>query len=205
MTHRRLEAALSGLFGPGVRSAIVRPGAPAPPFPGEGAGPRAVPLRRAEYAAGRHAARLALAALGHPPAAIPSGPDRGPVWPPGFVGSIAHHGGLALAALARGPGLVGLDIVPDAPLPPEVAAEIAGPGDEGAAEAVFAAKETVYKALAPAHGAVFGFDAAEVRLTGTGWEARLTRALPPFEAGLVLRGRLARAEGWILAGLHLPG
>src|SRR5437667_3257012 len=64
---------------------------------------QAVPKRRLEFAAGRQCAHEALRVLapldGHSPIGIAL--DRSPVWPPGFVGSIAHTQGFASAAVAR--------------------------------------------------------------------------------------------------------
>lgn len=88
---------------------------------------RAVPARRAEFAAGRDAARTAMARLGHPPVAVPQAPDRAPIWPPGLVGSITHTRradglGIALAACAFKRKIIslGLDAEPDAPLPEDL-------------------------------------------------------------------------------------
>lgn len=60
----------------------------------------AVTKRREEFAAGRAAARRALAALGVPAAPLPRGERRAAVWPKGFVGSITHCAGFCAAAAA---------------------------------------------------------------------------------------------------------
>jgi len=73
--------------------------------------PRAVPKRRAEFAAGRHAAALALARYGcEEPVARNA--DGSPAWPAGFIGSISHGAGLAVAVVARSDGYrsVGVDV-----------------------------------------------------------------------------------------------
>ena len=87
----------------------------------------AVPKRRAEFVAGRRAARLAMAALapGLASARVDIGPRREPLWPDGVRGAITHASGLAAAAVAwsdrvRG---VGLDI--EAPLAADAAAAVA--------------------------------------------------------------------------------
>src|SRR5690606_13013148 len=49
------------------------------------------PRRRAEYAAGRIAARAALRRLTGQAALIGMGPDRLPLWPKGTIGSISHN------------------------------------------------------------------------------------------------------------------
>ncbi len=86
----------------------------------------ALPSRRAEFAAGRAAARRALAALGLSPAAIPMAPDRSPVWPPDVAGSIPHADGIALAVVARtaAHAALGLDVEPDDALPADATEEI---------------------------------------------------------------------------------
>ena len=61
---------------------------------------RAVPRRRAEFAAGRRCARAALARIGIPPAPLLRGEDREPLWPDGAVGSITHCAGYVAAAVA---------------------------------------------------------------------------------------------------------
>ncbi|MDR2896951.1 MAG: 4'-phosphopantetheinyl transferase superfamily protein [Propionibacteriaceae bacterium] len=62
-----------------------------------GAGQR----RLVEFASGRRLARQALLALGITPDAIPIGPDGGPVWPVGVIGSITHCPGYRAAVVAR--------------------------------------------------------------------------------------------------------
>jgi len=61
---------------------------------------RAVPKRQHEFAAGRVAARRALAQIGKETSAIPMNADRSPRWPPDAVGSISHCGDLAVAVVA---------------------------------------------------------------------------------------------------------
>jgi enterobactin synthetase component D len=59
----------------------------------------AAPKRRAEFLAGRHAAKLALERLGQP-APVGRNLDGTPAWPSGVTGSISHGGGIACAAVA---------------------------------------------------------------------------------------------------------
>ncbi|MCK4711778.1 MAG: 4'-phosphopantetheinyl transferase superfamily protein [Marinosulfonomonas sp.] len=61
---------------------------------------RAVLSRRAEFLAGRYAARQALVAGHHSVSDIKIGPDRCPDWPKGVVGSISHTDTHAYAAVA---------------------------------------------------------------------------------------------------------
>lgn len=203
------EAALARLFPPGVAVALVGIG-PGAPLPGEAAAVAgAVPARVAEFAAGRLAARRALAALGHPAVAIPAGPDRAPCWPEGLAGSIAHAEGVAVAAVRRGAPL-GLDVEADAGLEPDLWPLICDPaelaalpaGDRGrAVRLVFAAKEAVYKAQYPLTGQVIGFDAVRVTLEEEGFVARLRQEVGPLPEGHRLRGRILRAGGLVLAGV----
>src|ERR1700730_18709662 len=74
------------------------PGAPAELHPAEAEDvARAVPKRIAEFAAGRACARAALAEFGVREFALRAAPDRQPLWPEGFIGSIAHTAGLRAA------------------------------------------------------------------------------------------------------------
>lgn len=132
---------------------------------------RAVASRRGDFAAGRNAARRALAKLGVAEVAIPSGPRRAPVWPSGIVGSISHSGGWALAAVARAGDFeaLGVDIEVAAPLPPDVGAIVVGPRDRLGSSSLratiaFSAKESVYKALQPARGWLLEFADVDLEL-----------------------------------------
>lgn len=137
---------------------------------------RAVPDRRAEFAAGRSAARDALRALGLPPAAIPAGPDRAPVWPAGVVGSISHAAGLCIAAVARHDdcAMLGVDVESDTPLASDLIPEICRAEEltgiacvdrPTTAKRLFSAKEAAYKAHYPRVRQIFGFHALSVDLT----------------------------------------
>jgi 4'-phosphopantetheinyl transferase EntD len=79
----------------------------------------AVPKRRREFAAGRSAAREALAVLGCLSVPIPIRPDRSPDWPPDFVGSISHCEGCCCAVVARASDTlaIGVDVEVARPLP----------------------------------------------------------------------------------------
>src|SRR3984893_9355145 len=93
------EGPLRTLF---PRSVVVRdrriPGDPVELHPAEAEYvARAVPKRIAEFAAGRACARAALAEFGVREFALRAAPDRQPLWPEGFIGSIAHTAGLRAA------------------------------------------------------------------------------------------------------------
>ena len=147
--------------------------------------------RLAEFAAGRHCARLALASLDPRLAGVPVLRDvRGaPEWPSGVVGSITHCAGWTGAVVARSRGSwlgrgvtgIGLDAEPIAPLPAGVV-EVVASAEERAALArlaagqpgipwdtlLFSAKEATYKAWYPLTGSVVGHDAVRVELSPTG-------------------------------------
>lgn len=208
----QVRAALSALFPPEVAIAVCEVAAADPTalWPVErDAVAGAVPHRLAEFAAGRAAARAALAALDHAPAALPMGPDRAPVWPKGISGSIAHAAGIAIAVARRGAPL-GVDVEADAALPPDLWPVITTPaeranlpeGDEGRHVAqVFVAKEALFKAQAPGARAMFGFEAVSVTLAKTGFDAKFLIQAGAFRPGDIIQGRLALAEGLILAGV----
>lgn len=174
---------------------------------------RAIPARRDEFSAGRAAARVALAGLGLAACPIPMRADRAPHWPAGVVGSISHGAGIAAAVVARTRDVLalGLDIEPQAPLPPDTTGTVLRPGDPGqtdpmVARAVFCAKEATYKALYPLTGEIWEFGDLGIRLpadTGT-FEAILHRPAGPFAAGDVLTGRLLSGDGLWVAALCLP-
>lgn len=211
--------AARSLFGPGVKVAVRGLEAPPDPMPQEApAVAGAVPARRAEFAAGRAAARDALVALGERPVAIPMGEDRAPVWPPGVAGSLTHTGVLALAAVARADAMMalGLDAEPDERLPGDVFDTICRVEERRWlrrqvdpsrwARLIFAAKEAAYKCQFPQSHTIFGFECLSVQpdpMAGT-LEARFVTPVPPFEEGAVLRGRFAIGAGLVLAGFSLP-
>jgi 4'-phosphopantetheinyl transferase EntD len=134
-------------------------------FPEESAAvAKAVAHRRAEFAAGRQAARAALRRLCGFTGPVPPGIDRAPVWPPGVVGSISHDEGLAVAAVALAIDVraLGLDIDTVARFKPELEGPICTPDEvqrllSGRAPPerqrqlarVFCIKEAVYKAQYP--------------------------------------------------------
>jgi 4'-phosphopantetheinyl transferase EntD len=63
-----------------------------------------------QFTAGRNAAAAALAAAGATERSVPREPDGRPRFPPGFPGSIAHTGRVAVALVAPGATAVGVDI-----------------------------------------------------------------------------------------------
>lgn len=130
--------------------------APAEAVLGRGAAPsRLDDLRR-----GRMAARLALRTLGASETTVLREPDGAPVFPDGFVGSISHTAGRALAAVGRAEQVGGLgvdvetiergaqeDLADFIPLAERQAfATRFGLSEDAAAIARFSLSESVYKA-----------------------------------------------------------
>src|SRR5205085_5147682 len=125
------------------------------------------------------AARRALAALGLGPVAIPVGPRRAPVWPPGVVGSITHCAGLVAAAVAWSDEMaaLGIDAEPAVELEPDVVAAVATPFERStldgplAATVLFCAKEAFYKCWSALDGAVLELHDVEVAFDRGGFRA----------------------------------
>lgn len=172
-------------------------------WPGEAIA--AVPHRLAEFAAGRTAARRALAALGMPMAAIPMGEDRAPIWPHGGVGSISHCAGACMAVAGRQRDFagIGLDLEPAQPLAPDLWPSILRP-DETAVDGldalrIFVTKEAAYKAQYPLSRQLFDFQTLKITFQDQYFMARFAHGVPPFAAGDILRGRLVQTSGFCAA------
>lgn len=132
--------------------------------------------RQAEYIAGRYCAiqALTISAEHISPAdtQLAIANDRSPQWPPGTLGSISHSGDRAIAIAARDTDFLGLGCDCETLLKDSAAAEIApwvvqrndlnckieAPLNYGLwVTLVFSAKESLFKALAPAHKHVNDF------------------------------------------------
>ncbi len=156
-----------------------------------GARPQArIEVHRASGSA-RIAARGLLAALGSEPTAQLVRSESGaPLWPRGFIGSLAHDQAFAVAAVARRGRLIGLgvDVEPAEPLPEDVVDLVLTErerrltqGDGVARRLVFVAKEAVYKAVHPLDGTPLDFPDVEIGLVEkTAWlgDGRRLRLLP---------------------------
>ncbi len=205
-----VRAALRKMLGPDAGIGVTDPAAASDLWPEEAAAvAAAIPRRRTEFAAGRRAARSALAELGLAPVAIPQGADRAPVWPENIAGSISHCAQccVAVAAHCTNRRTIGVDVEPakalDAGLeeivctPPEQA-WVATQSDPGlAAKMIFSAKEAVYKAQYPLTGKVIGFDAVTLRMTGDSFEVTHDTALP------IIKGTVLIHQGLILTVAHV--
>ena len=168
----------------------------------------AVAVRRAEFAAGRAAAMMAMQALGVPLARVGVAPDRAPIWPPGLTGSITHTRAVALAAVAR-VGALGIDVEQVGAVGPDLWDTVLNPAEQAVAKAdplratiIFCAKEAVYKAQYPQTGLLFGFDRLEVTLQDGSFAARFTAKTGVIAKDTVWHGRYAGQAGHVLAAVH---
>jgi 4'-phosphopantetheinyl transferase EntD len=184
---------------------------------------RATPQRRGEFAAGRAAARNALARLGLHDVALPPQQDRSPLWPAGHVGSISHCEGFcaAVAATRKEASSLGFDAEPAQPLPEEVKELVCGPADHQAAGTrlqadplwptiVFSAKEAAYKAQFPLSREVLGFEAAVVLPDGScderggTFRVRFGPGAPCHLHHLAFQGVWRLLAGLVLTAVWLP-
>ena len=197
---------------------VDEPGA-APIHPAEAAlaPPRAIPRRHQELAAGRRAARRALALAGcDDPRPILKG-DRGqPLWPPGWVGAITHAEEFAAAVVApraQSAG-VGLDLESlDRKVEQDIARVIALPGeqawiagDKTRLLTLFSAKEAIFKAMFPLEHVFLDFVEAELQWieAESRFEARLLRATSrAYPIGHSFPVSVRRASGYVLAAVVL--
>lgn len=140
---------------------------------------RAVPSRRAEFLAGRYAARQALIAGGHKVSDVTIGLNRCPNWPKGLAGSISHTDTHAYAAVAdrKECKYIGIDAeyVMDSPQATNIMPTVINRHelqilcDGGfdvpcAVSLAFSMKESLFKALYP--GVETYFDFTDVEITG---------------------------------------
>ncbi len=178
---------------------------------------RAVASRRREFTTVRHCARLALAQLGLPPAALVPGERGAPRWPDGVVGSMTHCAGYRAAAVAPATALraIGIDAEPHQPLPGGVLPVISLPAERAALgglaaedpgvcwdRLLFCAKESVYKAWFPVTRQWLGFKQAEITIMANGsFTARLLVPSPSFTS---LSGRWLVRDGLVLTAVTEP-
>lgn len=178
-----------------------------------------IPIRKAEFAAGRAYARAALEALGCRKQSIPVAPDRRPIWPTGFVGSITHSGLYCAVAAAPSSSYlgIGIDFEPAIPLerrlytlvgrdeerrefPHSIRTE-SGFLDRG--KLVFSAKEAVFKACYPVCLQWFDFLDASVEICTQG--NRFTATIPTDVLGKlrspVLEGHWSMVAGNVITSI----
>lgn len=184
--------------------------------------PAGINKRRAEFLAGRYAARLALQAIGLPdqyPARLPD--SRQPHWPQGSCGSISHSHGRAAAIAASSTDWLGLgldlEMQISAPRAQRLAGSVLLPAEQEALTAdgtplasamllAFSAKESLFKALNPLTGVYFGFkDAQLLDSTAGTLQLRLLRDLGSgFNAGDCLQGQWCAVDGGVLTLVAVP-
>jgi 4'-phosphopantetheinyl transferase EntD len=210
------------LFDPPVRTAEMNPGHVLGELLAgeEEAVASAVPERRRQFLAGRTCARRALAELGAPPAPLPAGEDRAPIWPSGIVGSISHTATWCAAAVARssdGIRALGIDLEGAEPMDAELLEAICLPEEWTEIQAqpserrgvlgklLFSAKECAFKCQFALSRELFGFDALRIRfdLPRERFVAVFRRPAGPFAEGDELAGRLLVERGYVLTGMAL--
>lgn len=173
--------------------------------------PNAVAKRRLEFAAGRHAARIALRALGQPNCVISKGKNGQPQFPDKSVGSITHTESLAISVATsrencRGIG-IDLELIqrfkPDFAKAVLTSDELLRVKDETELAAHFSAKEATYKAIFATLGKVIGFQDVELSFheDGACFTAKpVTEFSTLFPNGKeFLKGRVLRTSGMILS------
>jgi 4'-phosphopantetheinyl transferase EntD len=176
------------------------------------------PARRVEFAAGRNAARRALAQLEAPRVPLlRHGADRDIAWPAGITGSISHTKGLVAVACGRVvPGVrsVGLDVEQAGPLGDDIVSTICRPEELGALarqppplpsdwpRLLFAIKEAAYKAWFPVTRREISFQQMRITLDVTErcFEAEVDTNVA---AGLRITGRFGWDEPFVYAGAIL--
>lgn len=139
-------------------------------------GHRASGRRRLDFLIGRAAARRALEAAGHTDGEVLTDESGAPVWPDGLVGSISHSAGRAVAvvgSLSATPG-IGVDMEHRRAVD-EIESLVAfglelqwlqSQPDAVRADRLlelFAAKESLFKAVFPGYGRFFGFEAVRLK------------------------------------------
>jgi 4'-phosphopantetheinyl transferase EntD len=179
-----------------------------------------VPGRKAEFAAGRGAARAAIAQLGLTAAGLSMAADRQPIWPANIVGSISHADGLACAVATRSNRLraLGIDLEPDRALEPELWPAVCSeqelmdlalecPRERGRRVLrLFCAKEALFKLQYPLTRLVPEFSEVTVEFNSQAAGFGANSRIPQLADLLPLaRGRFVRAEGFLLAIAFIAG
>lgn len=177
---------------------------------------RAVASRRQEFAAGRACLRNALADCGAFPESIPTGPNREPVLPDGFVASVTHCRGFCGAAAARCGAIlsIGLDAELADPLEQDIEELVCVP-DERAwlterghddrpwSKFLFSAKESVYKCWFPIQRRFLDFQDVRIQLLPqTGQFTVVFLNLEPDDRG-VWQGRYLFYQDWVFTAVTL--
>jgi len=183
------------------------------------------PKRLAEFAAGRHCSRRALAHFGVGDFPVRAAADRQPIWPQAIVGSITHTEGFCAAAVAERRRYLGIGIDTEvvAAMSEELQAKICVPAEiawvhalpdverAAAAMLVFSAKEAFFKCQYPLVGEWLDFK--DVRIEPEwqpGAEAAAVVMWPTRPIALdrfapqPLTGRYRFHERYVSVGVTLP-
>jgi 4'-phosphopantetheinyl transferase EntD len=176
----------------------------------------AIDKRCREFRAGRHAAHRALARLQAPDIPILRGERREPLWPNGFVGSIAHCRGLCIAASAVDSEIagIGLDVEPLIPLPQGTDRYIHTQSDEFLMREsdqslperlIFSAKESLYKCYYPLLESFFGFQSVSlIDVEDGAFRFKPTdRCEVEFPSDLVFHGRYLSDASHLVTACYL--
>ena len=176
---------------------------------------QAIPRRQREFAAGRAAAREAMACIGVECGPVPSGPDRAPIWPLGLVGSISHTRQICIAAVGRAKevGAIGIDVEERLPVGPDLWHSICTPEEQtylqGQPEEqrgdivtqLFSAKEAFYKWQFPLTRRLLDFQDVQVNLEpgGGGFSVRPVDALRWPDVLAPVTGGMFSDQKWVIA------
>ncbi len=176
----------------------------------------AIDKRCREFRAGRHAAHQALVELNAPDIPILRGERREPLWPTGYVGSIAHCRGLCIAASAKDSEIagIGLDVEPLMPLPQGTEGYIHTQSDAFLLQEsgeplperlIFSAKESLYKCYYPLVGRFFGFQSVSLQDVADGiFRFEPTdRCEIEFPSNLVFHGRYQYNASHLVTACYL--
>ncbi|MFY7942520.1 MAG: 4'-phosphopantetheinyl transferase family protein [Burkholderiaceae bacterium] len=168
----------------------------------------ASPRRIKEFASGRLCARAALSELGLATAPVLAGPDRAPIWPTGFAGSITHTEDYCVAVAAKlkrcepafralgvdaeQVGAVTPDLWPQLMLNEEVRflRHVSEAERNVKASLIFSAKEAFYKAQYPLTNGWINFDEVAVELGNNSFVVTIRNTeLPIATHALTFGGR----------------
>ncbi|MES0213360.1 4'-phosphopantetheinyl transferase superfamily protein [Mesorhizobium sp. M0028] len=131
----------------------------------------AVAKVRRQSGAARIVARTLLGTLGLPLMPVLKTQSGVPIWPPGIVGSLAHHDTVAAAAIAEKKAIraLGIDIEPNKALPDELIDLVATSREKTIYDShllrrrtLFVLKEAVYKAYFPLSNENLDFQEVEI-------------------------------------------
>jgi enterobactin synthetase component D len=177
----------------------------------------AVDQRKAEYSISRACARYLLGRLGASSLEVGTGQNREPLWPEGFVGSIAHTKLLVAVAVAKSDILKSIGIDCEMPVDVEGAKSVFslciraeevkwltalhGISQELILTLIFSAKEAFFKCLYPLGLKYFDFkDAVVENINIKNGDICLTLDInlcPELQAGLSLVGKFRIAHGHV--------